>query len=246
MELPGQRVGRAAWIGSRGEHARLRIAMRDYGADAARADLRHAMAERAEPGPGALGNPRLHVELAWLVDAGIERVDEGLRGEERRLHGLLRIHPEEQHVEHELEIGLGLVVAARAADGHGGHAALADQIAHERGAWAPAWGERVLMPLFEDEHLAARAQRTAELRRKDGLAEDAAARGETDHVAVAVDGRDVRGAVGGHGSARLARPPRRRARHVTAAPRIARGRLLGDGAVHADELCTLAQIGGGE
>src|SRR5262245_47740482 len=192
--LPGQRVGRAAWIGSCGEHARLRIAMRDHGADAARADLRHAVTERAELGSGALGHPRLHVELAWLVGAGIKRVDEGLGGEARRLHGLLRIHPEEQHVEHELEIGLGLIIAARAADGHGGYAALADQIAHERGARAPAGGERVLMPLLEDEHLAARAQRAAELRRKDGLTEDAAARGEADHVAVAIDGRDMRGA----------------------------------------------------
>src|SRR5262249_59146565 len=100
----------------------------------------------------------------------------------------------------------------------------ADQIAHQRGARAPARGEGVLMPLLEDEHLAARAQRAAELRRKDGLAEDAAARSETDHVAVAIDGRDVGGAVGGHGSAPRAGPPRRHARYAATGPRIARGR----------------------
>src|SRR5262249_13816614 len=56
LRLPAERVGRAARIGPRGEHAGLRIAVRDHGADAARADLGHDMAERAEFGARALGN----------------------------------------------------------------------------------------------------------------------------------------------------------------------------------------------
>ena len=101
------------------------------------------------------------------------------------------------------------------------------------------------MSLLEHEHLRPRAERAAELRGERGLPEDAAARREADHVAVAVDRRDVRGAVGrsrGHGLA----GPGRRPRRIASAARIAGRGQLGSGAVHADRRGALARVPVGE
>src|SRR5687767_8547023 len=130
--LPGQRVGRPARVGAGREHAGLGIAVTDDGADAAGADLADGVAERAQLRPDRLGDAGLDVELTGPVRARPERVDERLRRETRRLDGLLRVHAEDEHVEHDLEIGLGLVVAAGAADGRGRHAVLADQVVDQR------------------------------------------------------------------------------------------------------------------
>ena len=182
----------------------------------------------------ALGNAGLDVELAGPVGARIERVHERLGREARRLDGLLGIHAEDEQVEDDLQIGLGLVVAAGAADGRGRHAVLADQIAHQRGARPLAGQQAVGMTVLEHEHLAARAERAAQLRRERRLPEHAAARRQADHVAVAIDGGDVGGAVGAAGrrarprparGARLPRPSRRGRRdRREPAPRASRGR----------------------
>src|SRR5919204_1381662 len=143
--LPGERVGRTAWIGAGREHAAVGIAPRDEGADAARADLRHRVSERGELGTRAFGNRRLDVELARLVHARVERVDERLRRKARRLHGLLWIHVEDEQVEHDLQIRLRLVVTAGTAHGHDRRAVLTDEIAHQRRARTLAGGEGVGM-----------------------------------------------------------------------------------------------------
>src|SRR5919204_911788 len=104
--LPGERVGRTAWIGAGREHAAVGIAPRNDGADAARADLRHRVSERGELRARAVGYRRLDVELAGVVHAWVERVDERLCRKPRRFHRLLRIHTEDEHVEHDLQIAL--------------------------------------------------------------------------------------------------------------------------------------------
>src|SRR5438067_1519136 len=112
--LPGQGVGRAARIGTGREYAGLRITPRHHRADAARAGLAHVVAESPQLGARPLGDGGLDVQLARPIHARIERVDERLRGEARRLDRLLRVHPEDEEIQHELEIGLALIVAARA------------------------------------------------------------------------------------------------------------------------------------
>ena len=124
-----------------------------------------------------------------------ERVDERFRGEPRGFDGLLGIHAEDEQVEDDLQIGLRLIVAAGTADRRDGHTVLADEIADERRARALARRERVRMAVLEIEHLAARAQRAAKLRRERRFPEHAAARRQRDHVALRVDRRDVRGAI---------------------------------------------------
>src|SRR6185503_18215862 len=94
--LPGQGVGWPAWIRAGGQHARLRIPARHHGADTARADLGQGVTERAQLSAGALGNPRLHVELTGPVYTRPERVHERLRREARSLDGLLGIHPPDE------------------------------------------------------------------------------------------------------------------------------------------------------
>src|SRR2546422_11270523 len=101
-------------------------------------------------------NTGLDVELPGSIDAGIERVDERLGREARRLDRLLWVHSPDQHVQDELQVGLGLIVAARAADRRGGHATLADQVRDQRGARPLARDETVGMAVLEDEHLAPR------------------------------------------------------------------------------------------
>src|SRR3989449_11453009 len=123
---PGERVGRTARIGAGRQHPGGRIATRDHRADAARADLRHRVTERAQLGARALGNAGLDVELAGLVDARVERAHERLGREARGLDGLLRIHAEGHQIQHELQIGLRLIVTTRASDGHHRRTVLAD------------------------------------------------------------------------------------------------------------------------
>src|SRR5439155_7483569 len=88
-QLPGQGVRRSARIGAGRHHARFRIASGHDGADAAGADLADGVAERAELGARALRNTGLDVELPGSIGAGIERVDERLGREARRLDRLL-------------------------------------------------------------------------------------------------------------------------------------------------------------
>src|SRR5437870_7248674 len=94
--LPGQSVGGAARIGTGREHAGLGIAPRYHRTDAARAGLRHLVAERSKLGASPLGNARLDVQLARSIHARVERVDERLGREARRLDRLLRVHPEDE------------------------------------------------------------------------------------------------------------------------------------------------------
>ena len=135
-----RRVRRAARIGAGREHARLRIAARHHRADAAGADLGHRVPERSELGAGALGNARLDVELTGPVDARIERVDERLASRSAAPRP-----PAADSSRRPADSGRAAGRPApgrrpRAADGHGGHAALADQVAHERGRAAACPG----------------------------------------------------------------------------------------------------------
>src|SRR5262245_1093534 len=99
---PGERVGWPARIGAGRQHARRRIAVRHHRADAASPDIAEHVPERSELRAHGLGDAGLDVQLTRPIDARVEGIDEGLRREARRLHGLLGIHPEHQHVQDEL------------------------------------------------------------------------------------------------------------------------------------------------
>src|ERR1700751_4052316 len=116
-------------------------------------------------------------------------------------------------------------------------------MADEGGARPLARRERVRMPLFKRKHLAPGAERAAQFGRENRFAEDAAARRERDHVALAIDARDVGGPVLRMRTRRIRRWGRWWRRTLSRVSDVTRRWRLLHRAVAPDERRTLAQIG---
>ena len=116
-----------------------------------------------------------------------------------RFHRLLRVHAEQDDVEHQLHVGLRLVVAAGAADGHHRLAVLADDVVDQRSPGTLARLHHVGVSFLAVEHLDAGAEGAAQLREEHRLGESPAADGAAHHVTLLVHGRHVGRAIAGRG-----------------------------------------------
>src|SRR5215469_14589765 len=101
------------------------------------------------------------------------------------------------------------------------------------------------MPLFKGKHLAPGAERAAQFGGENRFAEDAAARSERDHVAGAIDARDVGGPVIRVNSRRIRRREwwRRWSRVLSEVSDVARRWRLLHRAVAPDQRGARSQIG---
>ena len=122
------------------------------------------MAQGLEPLPGRLGKSAFQGELTRQTLVGMEGVRSRVATESRSFDGLLGIHAEDQCIEHQLEVGLGLMISSRTTEGHYRSSVFEHQVIDQSGAGALARDQHVGMPFLQLEHLDSGAKSEPQLR----------------------------------------------------------------------------------
>ena len=120
------------------------------------------------PGPqgvgGAFRDAAFKLQFSGIVIVRVEGILDARGCEARRFHRQLGVHAKDQRIQDELNVGLGLVVAAGAADGHHRLAVLAGHVVDQGGAGPLPRLNHVGMAFLAVEHLDTGAERAAKLR----------------------------------------------------------------------------------